>query len=273
MKWFGLMTGILAAGSIAQAATEEVVAVVTEETVVEETSAEITVDYYSAYVWRGQVINSAAVVQPGISAELPFGLVLGAWGNMDATKKNDLAGKFNEVDLSAVYSLPIEGLVGVDLGIVNYLYPYHEQKEIVDGEEVTLDGTDDTTEINATVSFDVLLSPYLTISRDIDACRGYYANAGIGHSIELTDALALDLGASLGWGDKTYNECYFGPDDQGLNDLNFSVSPNYGLTENLSLGATFAYTVLVDDDVRDAAEEYYGYKDHFYAGLNLDYAF
>lgn len=269
LNGFGMIAAAIMTATIAQAATE----VIVEETVVEETSAEITVDYYSAYVWRGQVVNSAAVVQPGISAETPFGVTVGAWGNMDATKKNDLGGKFNEVDLSAVYSLPFEGLVGVDLGIVNYLYPYHDEQVTVEDEEVSVDGADDTTEINAAVSFNVLLNPTLMIARDIDDCNGYYASIAIDHSFNLTDLLALDLGANLGYADKKYNEFYFGSNDDGLNDLTLTASTSYEVMENISLGATLAYTSLLDDDVRDAAQEAFGYKDHFYAGLNLGYVF
>ena len=267
--WYRAFLTVLTGAVVVQAETDVVVV----EEVVEETSAEFTLDYYSAYVWRGQVCNSAAVVQPGLYAAMPFGLTLGAWGNMDATKKNEQAGKFNEVDLSAVYSLPLEGIVGVDLGIVDYLYPYNERTENVDGEEVTLDGSEDTTEINATVSLDVPSNPSLMISRDIDECLGYYGSLSFGHTLDLTDLLSMEGGISFGIGDEKYNEYYFGSDNGGWNDVSLSLAPSYMLTEDVSVGATLAYTYLLDGDVREAAQEAFGYKDHFYAGLNMAYSF
>ena len=59
--WLGIALVGLVMATVIQAETAEVV--------VEETTAEFTVDYYSAYVWRGQVFNSAAVVQPAIAVE------------------------------------------------------------------------------------------------------------------------------------------------------------------------------------------------------------
>ncbi|MDD2235606.1 MAG: MipA/OmpV family protein [Kiritimatiellae bacterium] len=266
--WFGITLAGLVSAMIVQAETVDVV-----EAVVAETSAEFAVDYFSAYVWRGQVCNSAAVVQPAIAVEMPFGLALGAWGNMDATKKNNLAGKFNEVDLSAFYALPIESLVSVELGIVNYLYPYNDEQTTEEDGEVVVEAADETTEISAIVSFDVLLNPTIELVRDVDDCGGFYGSVGIGHSLALTDQLSLDLAASIGWADKKYNEFYFGNDNDGFNDLSLSIGSSYEVMENVSVGATVAYSYLLDSDVRDAAEEAFGYKDHLYGGLNLTYDF
>jgi len=72
---------------------------------------DVTIDMYSAYVWRGQVLTTGGVLQPAFSMETPIGLNLGAWGNMDLTDKNQEQWEFNEVDLMASYALPLEGPV------------------------------------------------------------------------------------------------------------------------------------------------------------------
>lgn len=227
--------------------------------------SEITVDYGSSYIWRGQVLNSAAVVQPGMTVTTPIGVYLNAWGNMDATKKNDLGGKFTEVDLTAGYSLPLEGMVSADIGAINYLFPYHNEQ----GE----DALDETSEIYASVGLDVILAPTLAVYYDIDEIKGAYVNAGIGHSYAATEAVSLDAGLSVGWGSSKYNEGYFGEDSSKFNDLKVSVGASYAMTEALSLGATVAYSYLLDSTIRDNAEELYGQKDNTYAGLNMAYSF
>ncbi len=227
--------------------------------------SEITVDYGSAYIWRGQVLNSAAVIQPGMTVTTPVGVWLNAWGNMDATKKNELAGKFNEVDLTAAYTLPLEGPAAVDIGAINYLYPYHSEQ----GE----DALDETSELFASLGLDVLLAPTLAVYYDIDEIKGAYVNAGIGHSYAATEQVSLDAGLSVGWGSSKYNEGYFAEESSKLNDAKVSLGATVALTEALSLGASVAYSYLLDSTIRDQAEEIYGQKDNTYAGLKLAYAF
>ncbi|MDD2236876.1 MAG: MipA/OmpV family protein [Kiritimatiellae bacterium] len=227
--------------------------------------SEITVDYGSSYIWRGQVLNSAAVVQPGMTVSTPIGLYLNAWGNMDATKKNELAGKFTEVDLTAGYSLPLEGMVSMDIGAINYLFPYNSEQ----GEG----GVDETTEVFASIGLDVILAPTLAVYYDVDEVKGAYVNAGIGYSYAATEAVSLDAGLSIGWGSSKYNESYFDEDESRFNDAQASIGASYALAEGLSIGAKVAYSYLLDSTIRDNAEAIYGQKANTYAGLSLAYAF
>lgn len=227
--------------------------------------SEITVDYGSSYIWRGQVLNSAAVVQPGMTVSTPIGLYLNAWGNMDATKKNELGGKFTEVDLTAGYSLPLEGMVSIDVGAISYLFPYNNEQ----GE----DGADETAEVFASIGLDVPLAPTLAVYYDVDEVKGAYINAGIGYSYAATEAVSVDAGLSIGWGSSKYNEAYFAEDGAKFNDALLSIGAAYALTEELSVGATLAYSYLLDSAIRDNAEDLYGHKGNSYAGLNLTYGF
>ncbi len=250
--------------------------------------SEIKLDYMSAYVWRGLVANCAAVVQPSIDVATPWGLSLNAWGNMDATKKNDLGGKFNEVDLTADYALPIQGPVGVNFGIINYLFPYHDEQMkvkgmtedgdlIVDGE--TIDVANPTTEIYGSVDMDVTLAtdvtlvPKLLVVRDVEEAKGWYSNLGVSTAVPVADKLTAGGEVSVGWGDKKYNEYYTATEKSEFNDVNVKVTLAYNFTEQVSVGAMGAYTSMIGSEVKDNAKALYGYKDIFYTGLNLAYAF
>jgi hypothetical protein len=50
---------------------------------------DVTIDFYSKYVWRGQNLVDDWVLQPGVSST--FGnFTLGVWGNVDMTKKSGI---------------------------------------------------------------------------------------------------------------------------------------------------------------------------------------
>ncbi len=54
---------------------------------------EVTADFFSKYIWRGQKLNDDPVFQPGISAT--YGnLTAAIWGNLDLTNYNDRSGDF-----------------------------------------------------------------------------------------------------------------------------------------------------------------------------------
>lgn len=247
----------------------------------------LTLDCLTSYLWRGQVYNTAGVLQPGMEARTTFGLSAAAWANMDLTGKNDLRGKFTEVDLTVAYALPLRGPVVVKLGMINYLFPYHseqisvETKVIEDPEthaqstvaEHTIKATPATSEIFGSVEIDVLLTPTLAVYRDIDEAKGWYVNAGVSQSHELTDKITLKGLASLGWGCEKYNEYYFGSDKAEFNDLNLGAEIGVQVVEDLTLAGAAAYTVLLGSDVKDNAKEIYHDNKRFYGGLKLAYVF
>ena len=50
----------------------------------------ISADYYSKYIWRGQVLDNKSVFQPAVSASA-YGFTGTLWGNMNL-KNNDKIG-------------------------------------------------------------------------------------------------------------------------------------------------------------------------------------
>ena len=221
-----------------------------------EASADAAV--YSAYVWRGQVINDELVVQPAFSASSENGLGLNAWGNVDLTDNFDQSGEFTEVDLTISYGLPLEGPVSVEVGLIEYLFP----KTI---------GDDDTREIYISLGADAALSPSVSVYYDIDEVDGAYITGSLSQTINLCGDLSVDAGVSVAFATSDYNEAYFGVDDNALNDVDLSVSTSYALGENASLGAEVHYMFLPDSAIADGASDptRYGDDDQLWGGVSL----
>src|SRR4030042_4302561 len=159
----------------------------------------LTSDFYSKYVWRGQLLNDDFVYQPGISAsykEFTFSL----WGNVDLTNYGGNSGEFTEYDLIIDYSgkFSEESKVGYSIGTIHYHFP-------------SISATD-TTEIYWGFNFDAPLSPAIKVYHGLCNENGTYINFGLGHTIEKIATFSsgcycgLQLGANLGWGSSTYNK-------------------------------------------------------------------
>ncbi|MCD4830966.1 MAG: hypothetical protein K8R02_04045 [Anaerohalosphaeraceae bacterium] len=225
---------------------------------------EITSDFYSKYVWRGQQLNDDYVFQTGVSASYK-GLTAAIWGNLDLTEFGNNRGEFTEFDYSLDYSGTIgeEGKVGYSVGLINYHFP-------------SIIG--DTTEFYWGFSFDVFLQPYVTVYHDIDVVDGIYVNAGISHSfaeaIKLTESLSadLDLGLSLGWADSKYNKAYWDVDEATFNDLLFTVALPIDLGSGWTVTPSFNYSFIVSDSIRNSAN-FNGDSDSFYTGISIAKSF
>jgi hypothetical protein len=85
-----------------------------------ETGVSVDVPVLSAYVWRGQVLNEDAVLQPGLTGTIG-GFAVNAWSslNLDGT---DTDGEFTEFDWTVSYSQAV-GPVELGLGVVQYTFP------------------------------------------------------------------------------------------------------------------------------------------------------
>jgi hypothetical protein len=218
---------------------------------------DVTLDFNSKYIWRGQNLVDDMVFQPGASTM--FGdLTLGVWGNMDMTNENDEGGNFTEIDYYADYSADLTEGIGYSLGYIYYAFPQ---------------GSNDTYEFYGGLNFDVFLSPSVTWYYDADEVEGSYVAFGIGHSIELPEdaPFGIDLGLNVGWADSSYNEYYWGVDDDGFNDLTVSVGFPMEIG-GWSLTPSVNYAYLLDSDIQDS-DAYDSSNDQFYAGISLGTSF
>ena len=236
--------------------------------------ASLNAAVFSAYDWRGQVVNDEAVVQPSLDVSSESGLGLNVWGNFDLTSDSGReSDEFSEVDITVTYDLNLgdECPVDVQVGLIEYLFPKEGHSVDSTSGDVTKDA--DTREIFLGLSdsvggFDVSVTGYL----DIDEVDGAYVNAGLSRAIPVVEELGLVAGASLGYGTDDYNMAYFGVNDNGLNDLTFSLSGGISVTDNLSIGGEVHYVMLPDSDIEKGAKDSHGEDDFFWGGVTASLA-
>ena len=225
---------------------------------------EFTSDFNGKYVWRGQNLVDDPVFQPGFSASYK-GLTAAIWGNLDLTNINGNSGDFSELDYSIDYSgnLPDVEEVGFSIGAIYYDFP---------GTTVP-----STTELYWGFNLDTTLSPSITFYHDIDEADGLYISAGIGHSIEKIfelgpeNPVAMELGASYGWGDSSYNKYYWGLNDSKANNLTLSASFPFEVG-GWTVSPSIYYVALVSSSIRKT-NAYGTDDDMFFVGIGLSKSF
>lgn len=222
---------------------------------------EITVDFFSKYIWRGQNLDDDYAFQPGFSATYGS-FTAGIWGNLEMTNINGQSGEFTEWDFYLDYTTDLEAIEGVSfsLGFIQYHFP-----SVVG----------DTKEVYWGFSFDLPLSPSVTVYHDIDLIDGTYVSVGAGHSFgEIVNfgdiSIGMDAGVTYGWGDSDYNKGYWSVADGKSNDLVLSLAFPMELPDGWSLAVSLNYAMLLDDTIRETAG---GDNDHFFTGLSLAKSF
>jgi uncharacterized protein (TIGR02001 family) len=230
-------------------------------------SVDVSLDFYSKYVWRGQLINDDYAFQPGISVTFDK-LTLGIWGSVDMTDYTGNEWEFIEYDYYADYTTTIAEGVDLSVGVINYYFPSGE----------------DTTEIYAGLAFDLPLSPSVTIYNDVDEVNGSYVSFAVGHSVDEIASLGdgmpvgMELGASLGWGSKSYNRSYWGAPatSSSLNDLTLSLAFPIG-AGSWTVTPSVNYVTLMDSDVRAsdafATNSSNDKSDYFFTGISFSTSF
>ena len=256
--------------------------------------ANVYADVLSAYVYRGVVGNDEAVFQPGLEVAGPFGFGYSLWANMNLTDAEspwypDTFGKWGEVDLGLNWTCPAEGPVSLTVGATYFLYPQDSSEVLVDEETgdplVDADGNVRVSEAPADDGYelylelaaeDVPLAPSLKLCHDLENGDDWIVIAGIGHSIGLTDALSLDLGASLGYAGQYYVASNYGSDTgDALSHAQVDAVLTYAISETVSVGLKGSVSTLLDADLRDDvdAEGYYPETDIFFGGATASYTF
>ncbi len=213
----------------------------------------------NGYVWRGQVLNKEAVLQP--SATLGTGpFTINTWGNMNLTDAmTEDAPDLSELDLTLGYSKTV-GAVGLGMGLIEYSFP-----------NTTLSST---REVYATVSLPtLLLVPTLSVYYDFDEVDGVYGNMALSYSHSIADKATLALSASLGMANSEYNSFYFGVDKNALNDLNVGASLGIPVTKSLTITPAIQYTALPNSDIKDGAAALYPEKDFVLSSIKASYVF
>lgn len=223
---------------------------------------DVSADFYSKYVWRGQLINDDYAFQPGISMTFDK-FTAGIWGSLDMTDYNGEKGEFIEYDYYLDYTTTIMEGVDLSVGVINYYFP----------------GAEDTTEIYYGFAFDLPLSPSVTVYHDVDEVKGTYVSFGVGYTVDKVAELcpetpiAMEVGASLGWGSKSYNKGYWGEPatSSALNDLAISVAFPFEVS-GWTVSPSVNYVTLMDSDVKKS-DVFDTSSDYFFTGISLSTSF
>jgi hypothetical protein len=156
-------------------------------------TGDFTIAVLSQYISRGyEYSRNSVVIQPSMTIGYK-GFSANLWGNLD-TKPYSPTGEsytetWNETDLNLSYSTTL-GLFNLGGGYIYYsLPPLH--KDAPDRAE--------SQELFATMSLNTLLSPTLTVYKEIAYYRNWYALLGISHVFELGQMLSLKLAASASY--------------------------------------------------------------------------
>jgi len=242
-------------------------AAVVEESPDKGLSFKATLDFYSAYVWRGCVLNDRPVWQPGATASYSTGdygaFSLGVWANYDMTERNKshTFGGLNEIDYTVSYSIDVRDF-SLEVGHVWYTFPKANGSDYFGS----------THEVFGSVAYNnEIVTPSVSVSYDCGAVDGFYGNVALNKEVEVADRLTLGMDVSLGAGDSDYLDYYFGESSSGLMDFTVDVYASYALTDNVSIGAKLAWTSLIDSGARD--NEVYWDEDILWGGINLAASF
>lgn len=220
----------------------------------ERPTGDFTVTAMSQYFWRGyELSRNSIVIQPSLTLGYN-GFAVNVWGNLD-TKPYSAAdasytGTWNETDLTLSYTKTL-GLFNVGGGYIYYsLAPLN--KDATD--------RDDSQELFATVSLNTLLTPTLTVYKEIDHYRNWYALLGISHLVELNKKASLKLAATAGYLLSTDAEKYPKFDGNALattdkfsnfHDGTVSASLPIKATDRITITPTLSYIFPLTGAAKD----------------------
>lgn len=197
-------------------------------------SGSVSVDIMSQYIWRGWQLSDDSVIQPSVGMSYE-GIGANIWSNYD----NDTTA-VTETDYTLNYTFSMDKL-GFDVGYIFYTFP---------------DSDLDTQEIYVSASYDVILSPSLTVYYDFDEGEGAFIVAAIGHSFALPKDLSVDVGASVSY---NASNLVMGADSDGDAFSDFyngeiSASMSIPVYRALSITPKVAYSFPLSNDAEDVLE-------------------
>ncbi len=206
----------------------------------------------SSHLWRGWVVNDDPCFQPSVSL-LSGGLGLNLWGTFDL-ESDSRSDSRNRLDTTAYYSAR-HGRYLFTAGLVGYFYRDDPEAH-----------AQNTGEIFAGYSLNMLLAPSMTFYYDFDELAGYYASFSLAHSFPVAEDLtSIEMQVSVGGGSEEYAGALlqfedkdtgkmYEPDGETLMNLMVRVSMPIKLGLHVQLVPGARYMRLLNHDARQAAE-------------------
>jgi hypothetical protein len=216
-------------------------------------TGEVAESILSAYIWRGQELTRhSVVIQPSMTASYK-GFTANLWGNLDTRPYGalgeDYSSNFTEMDVTLSYSRKF-GIVQAGVG-----YIYYGFAAAAPGGPDLLDSQ----EIFFSLGVDTILAPTLTVYKEIDHYRQWYATLGVSHTFALHEKIGLKLAATASYllsTDETtyakYNSDSLQTADKynNIHDGIVSVSLPIAVYKTLSVTPTISYVFPLCDDAR-----------------------
>ncbi|MBN1471365.1 MAG: hypothetical protein JW925_06270 [Syntrophaceae bacterium] len=230
-----------------------------EEAAEEKVSGEIAASVLSAYIWRGQELTRhSVVVQPSLTAGYK-GFTANVWGNLDTNPYSggdeEYSSNFTETDVTLSYSKKF-GLVQAGVG---YIY-YGLAAAAPAGSDLP-----DSQEVFFTLVLDTILSPTLTVYKEIDYYKQLYITLGVSHTFALHEKVGLKLAAQASYlksdDETTYpefkRELEFDGDTlatadkfNNVHDGVVSISIPIAVTGHLTISPTLTYVFPLSNDAK-----------------------
>lgn len=229
-------------------------------------TAGVDIGIFSQYIWRGlEMSHNSVVIEPSVTLGYE-GFSFNVWGNMDTDRKtrgsDTSEAKYTETDYTFSYAKTF-GMVKLTGGYIYY----------------ALDGMQDSQEIFASATLNTILSPTLSIYREIAHAPAWYLNFGISHSLPVVDKITFDMGASAGY--------YYSDDDDfcevnnpenryrtfhnGLLSAGFTIPFGDYFSVKPMIAYSFPLSSTADDYIK--ATSIGDSSNFFYGGVTLSMAF
>jgi hypothetical protein len=273
-----LLVGLLAAGILA-------IPVSPLRAEDERLTGDLTVSALSRYVWRGyELSRNSVVIQPSMTIGYK-GFSANLWGNLDtkpySPADRSYTGTWNETDFTLAYAKTV-GMFTIGGGYAYYSLA-SMNKDAAD--------RNDSQELSATVSVNTLLSPTLTVYKEIDHYRNWYFLLGISHVVELNKMVSLKLAATAGYLLSADADTYPKFDGNALSTTdkfnNFhdglvSASLPVKVADHITVTPTISYVFPLTGDAKDemkgvglqgAAFPADRDSSFFYGGLSVGFSF
>lgn len=226
--------------------------------------------FYSAYVWRGQILYDTPVWQPAANVWLKFGenaeygkIKLRAWSNfaLNAYKPPHRFANMSIVDETVSYNYTALDCLDFEAGAIMYQFPNRHAS-----------GMRDTDEFLAGVTWrNAYLTPRFYVWWDFDS-NGHndenqlFFDFDFTHAFKLTKELSLVAGSGFGVANGSYMDHYSKGDVDGVafNYFHSDLGLYYQLTDWLKVGGSLTYYYNLSRQVRHSR---YDMHDHYNAGI------
>ncbi|MGD0021679.1 MAG: hypothetical protein ABSC54_05190 [Smithellaceae bacterium] len=216
-------------------------------------TGEVDLSVLSAYIWRGyEQTRNSIVMQPAVTASYK-GFSVNVWGNLDtkpySVTNANYGAKYTETDYTVSYSKKF-GILQVTPGYIYYALgaPYAGGTAPLDAQELFL-----------TLGLDTILSPTLTVYKEIDHYHQWYFLLGASHTVEFNKIISLKLSASVSYLLSTDETTYAKYDSNALptkdkynnfHDGTISISLPVAVYKTLSVTPIISYVFPLCNDAR-----------------------